>query len=1051
MKLRISSFQPYQNTRLDTMIRNSNSRLISTIFEELSKNKELRGKWLIDELLVMIIQNISKTKQIEVNINKKIFNTAITKNSKYSSCDNLTKANETNVYMYFGHHKIDGKPRRVRAYFFAEPNELPSPINSGVISALENILSDFSNVQKIKLNEDDKCDGKMKRSENMNDNEEEKSVHHKKQKINETSNDNENYVPIVEVDTIPVYQNELFWESPEINKLFGEYGALEYVNVVDIINKRIEVFKNAFTTVDGYKMVLEDADRKCTCTPNDIFRIRLHCQYLYISLTEALKHMPLGKKWLECCEYSITVMKDLGYDFITRSRTISSKHLIYRRNKECFPNPSSPRISKKANDPAIFSKNPDLKKNLIRFCKINLNTLSVDLVKEFLEKEEMPKLLEEYKRMLNNENYTYRNLLQHNGLKKINASTINKWLLRLGYSYDMRKKTYYVDAHEKPETVEYRKKFVARYLDSEIRMHRWIHLSSETLLEMESKDASLKSVRRIHIPNSDMYELHVDSHESLFALANDMYPFGGCISFRNPTNVRPLISIGHDEVILKQYIFSPKSWTTPDGEKGLIPKDEGCGVMASAFSMRELGFALKITPSDLARVNTYRSGKKYFDEEAATAVNGNSNKMILNTSPFLRYFEYGASADGYWNYNQMWLQFEDCIDCMKVLYPTYDICVLFDHSSGHDKKKKDGLNISGINKLWGGSQNMMRDSLIADNSYLGTFNHESKLRVGNSQSMVFNENDTGPFWLSNERRNELKYDQDLGPKYKELTKKELIRNLTSNNISPIGTLADLQQRCRDNSIEWRVPSMEYYTLENLRNKLMNQNIPTNGRLKNIQQRCLANNIPIKYQRRNIVHGWMGKPKGALQILYERGFIDPEKEISYYTMEGKVDAFGNKIDDSSLKLMLKQLPDFINEQTLLQYNANKIGASVDLTPKCHPEIAGEGIEYMWAYIKNQYRRKDLSDKRGKERFLKTVKDLLTFETNNVLLSRKFSKKARSYMISYHILDNQQPCTTNTYSLIEKIRKCYTQSKKCHRSIDNSERKYINDLIDERTCD
>ena len=58
--------------------------------------------------------------------------------------------------------------------------------------------------------------------------------------------------------------------------------------------------------------------------------------------------------------------------------------------------------------------------------------------------------------------------------------------------------------------------------------------------------------------------------------------------------------------------------------------------------------------------------------------------------------------------------------------------------------------------------------------------------------MVFNKNDTGPFQLSNKRRNELKYNQNLGPKYKELTKKELIAKLNSNNISTIGTLADLQ-------------------------------------------------------------------------------------------------------------------------------------------------------------------------------------------------------------------------------------------------------------------
>ena len=111
----------------------------------------------------------------------------------------------------------------------------------------------------------------------MNDNKEEKLIYYKKQKINETSNDNENFILIAEIDTIPIYQNELFLEIPEINKLFGEHSTLDYVNVVDIINKRIEVFKNAFTTVDGYKIVLEDANRKYTCAANNVFRICLHC------------------------------------------------------------------------------------------------------------------------------------------------------------------------------------------------------------------------------------------------------------------------------------------------------------------------------------------------------------------------------------------------------------------------------------------------------------------------------------------------------------------------------------------------------------------------------------------------------------------------------------------------------------------------------------------------------------------------------------------------------------------------------------------------------
>jgi hypothetical protein len=32
----------------------------------------------------------------------------------------------------------------------------------------------------------------------------------------------------------------------------------------------------------------------------------------------------------------------------------------------------------------------------------------------------------------------------------------------------------------------------------------------------------------------------------------------------------------------------------------------------------------------------------------------------------------------------------------------------------------------------------------------------------------------------------------------------------------------------------------------------------------------------------------------------------------------------------------------------------LGAKVLLTPKCHPEIAGRGIEYAWGYAKLRYR-------------------------------------------------------------------------------------------------
>jgi hypothetical protein len=39
----------------------------------------------------------------------------------------------------------------------------------------------------------------------------------------------------------------------------------------------------------------------------------------------------------------------------------------------------------------------------------------------------------------------------------------------------------------------------------------------------------------------------------------------------------------------------------------------------------------------------------------------------------------------------------------------------------------------------------------------------------------------------------------------------------------------------------------------------------------------------------------------------------------------------------------------------------------LTPKCHADIAGEGVEHMWACSKGAYRNLALKEKKGKENF------------------------------------------------------------------------------------
>ena len=74
-----------------------------------------------------------------------------------------------------------------------------------------------------------------------------------------------------------------------------------------------------------------------------------------------------------------------------------------------------------------------------------------------------------------------------------------------------------------------------------------------------------------------------------------------------------------------------------------------------------------------------------------------------------------------------------------------------------------------MNKNFGGDQNKMRDIIIKDLTYLGPFDHLNKLQVNQIQSMQFKEGDTGPFYLSEEKKEELKFDTIAS----EIEKKEI--------------------------------------------------------------------------------------------------------------------------------------------------------------------------------------------------------------------------------------------------------------------------------------
>ena len=190
-------------------------------------------------------------------------------------------------------------------------------------------------------------------------------------------------------------------------------------------------------------------------------------------------------------------------------------------------------------------------------------------------------------------------------------------------------------------------------------------------------------------------------------------------------------------------------------------------------------------------------------------------------------------------------------------------------------------------------------------------------------------------------------------------------------------------------------------------------IRTKGTAKELRTIAEDNDLLTKETSAKVIEGWEEKPKGLLQVLWERGWID-DSNLQQYTLKGKEDIFGVLRRETSLKALMSDCEDFKDEESLLQSMEQKMGISVDRTPKCHCELAGEGIEYSWGCAKNFYRTIELTKKKGKEKFRAAVSRCLSREVLTTERMRKFARRARQYICAYYKIhhDEQAAKEANT---------------------------------------
>ena len=135
----------------------------------------------------------------------------------------------------------------------------------------------------------------------------------------------------------------------------------------------------------------------------------------------------------------------------------------------------------------------------------------------------------------------------------------------------------------------------------------------------------------------------------------------------------------------------------------------------------------------------------------------------------------------------------------------------------------------------------------------------------------------------------------------------------------------------------------------------------------------------------------------------------------------------------MDVVLEGLSSFQNEITLLQQLVDDLGHELEKTPKVHPEIAGEGIEYAWGKSKRDFRHSN----DGEAAHLR-ANALASLSPVSLTLKRirRFERKAWTYKRAYARL-HADGTDEAAYATIEK----FTKEQKAHRSAEALDLKFI----------
>ena len=216
--------------------------------------------------------------------------------------------------------------------------------------------------------------------------------------------------------------------------------------------------------MDGWKDLVEKHDKDNLCSPYDVFIIRQRCSILCLAYTVALEEMN-SARWIEdCCARAVFTSSKMGIEAAgTREKTVAGWNILLRANREHFPHPNPKVYNKKPLPDLLAYFQEEITIPWQQYCIEKLADLTIELARNELITKILPKAFEassvvtdedgvdEESSMDNGEEKGTGNKSRVQRIKDcllnvhmefpISLSTTWRWLRRLGFSYNARRKT----------------------------------------------------------------------------------------------------------------------------------------------------------------------------------------------------------------------------------------------------------------------------------------------------------------------------------------------------------------------------------------------------------------------------------------------------------------------------------------------------------------------------------------------------------------------------------------------------------------------------------